>query len=244
MRFDTQRISAQLVTELQRGRPHLEAVADSGGLIRVALESNEVVHIYLLENPLAVPEIRGIVAANTAVGVYSLFILWCDLLLPAHGARCHLTDWMQALLALHGDRIYAYDADFGAELFIFPIYFEGVGGERLIRHGAASDVTRLRSATVATQLPDLVGVWRVAGFEAPAGISALAGPLSHYYRRLGLADDAGRAAVKRAYRRLARQYHPDLNADDPAATTRMQAINEAYQRILEDLDERTPTHGE
>ncbi len=58
-----------------------------------------------------------------------------------------------------------------------------------------------------------------------------------YYRRLGLSAKASVAAVKRAYRRLARKYHPDLNTD-PDATLRMQQINEAYQRILEELSRR------
>ena len=245
MRFDTHRISAQLVNELQRGQPHLEVTYDGGDLIRVALESNEIVHIYLIENPSTVYEIRGIVAANSAVGTYSLFILWCDLLLPVHGARYRPNDWMQALLALHGDKIYAFDAYFGDDLFIFPVYFEGYSVERTIRHGAAIDATRLLGETVVTQAPDIAGVWRVGSFEARAGQAApaMTSPLSLYYRRLGLADDAGREAVKRAYRDLARKFHPDLNTD-PGATTRMQAINEAYQLILEDLDGRTPTHDE
>ncbi len=127
MRFDTHRISAQLVNALQQGRPHLEVTYDGGDLIRVSLESNETVQIYLIENPITVYEIKGIVAANTTVGTYTLFILWCDLLLPLNGTRYHPNDWMDALLALHGDKIYAFDAYFGEEFYIFPVYFEGDG---------------------------------------------------------------------------------------------------------------------
>src|SRR3954469_19217634 len=142
MRFDTHRISSQLVNELQKGRPHLEVAYDGGDLIRVSLESNEIVHIYFIENPITVYEIKGIVAANTGVGIYSLFILWRDLLLPAHGTLYRPDDWMAALLALHGNKIYAFDAYMGEENYIFPIYFEGVGVERSIRHGAKIDATK------------------------------------------------------------------------------------------------------
>src|SRR5215207_3782279 len=110
MRFDTRRISAYLVNELQRGRPHVEVTYDGGDLIRVSLENNQNIHIYLIENPITVYEIRGIVAANTGVGTYTLFILWRDLLLPVDGVRYRPNDWMATLLALHGDKIYAFDA--------------------------------------------------------------------------------------------------------------------------------------
>ena len=120
MRFDTHRISSQLVNELQKGRPHVEVTYDGGDLIRVSLESNEIVHIYFIENPITVYEIKGIVTANTAVGIYSLFILWRDLLLPVDGVRYRPNDWMAALLALHGDKIYAFDAYMGEENLHLP----------------------------------------------------------------------------------------------------------------------------
>ncbi len=54
---------------------------------------------------------------------------------------------------------------------------------------------------------------------------------------LGVAPDASPAAVKAAWRRLARANHPDLNAGDPlaarAATARMVEINAAYERLRE-----------
>jgi len=49
---------------------------------------------------------------------------------------------------------------------------------------------------------------------------------------LGLAPGADKAAVKRAYRRLAMRWHPDRNAD-PAATERFREIRAAYDRLLE-----------
>ena len=57
-----------------------------------------------------------------------------------------------------------------------------------------------------------------------------------YYETLGVARDAGAEEIKRAYRRLARKYHPDVSkAAD--AQTRMQAVNEAYE-VLRDPERR------
>lgn len=51
------------------------------------------------------------------------------------------------------------------------------------------------------------------------------------YKVLGLQPDATDEEVKRAYRRLAKQYHPDLNPGDQAAAKKMQEINAAYEKI-------------
>ena len=58
-----------------------------------------------------------------------------------------------------------------------------------------------------------------------------------YYQVLGLDRQATGDQIKRAFRRLARQYHPDVNRD-PDAETRFKEINEAYE-VLSDQDKRT-----
>ena len=51
------------------------------------------------------------------------------------------------------------------------------------------------------------------------------------YKVLGLSPDASDEDVKRAYRRLAKKYHPDLNPGDQEAARRMQEVNAAYEQI-------------
>ena len=51
------------------------------------------------------------------------------------------------------------------------------------------------------------------------------------YGVLGVSGDASDAEIQRAYRRLARQYHPDRNPDDAAAEARFKAIQDSYDAI-------------
>ncbi len=58
-----------------------------------------------------------------------------------------------------------------------------------------------------------------------------------YYQILGVTRDAGAEDIKKAYRRLAMQFHPDRNPGDKAAEERFKAINEAYA-VLSDPEKR------
>ena len=51
------------------------------------------------------------------------------------------------------------------------------------------------------------------------------------YRVLGVSPDASDEEIKKAYRRLAKEYHPDRNPGDEAAAAKMQEINAAYEQI-------------
>ena len=58
-----------------------------------------------------------------------------------------------------------------------------------------------------------------------------------YYKILGLDKNASEKDIKAAYRKLARQYHPDLNPNDPEANKKFQQINEANE-VLSDAEKR------
>lgn len=51
------------------------------------------------------------------------------------------------------------------------------------------------------------------------------------YRALGVSKDSSDAEIKRSYRKLARQYHPDRNPNDTAAEERFKSIQTAYESI-------------
>ena len=51
------------------------------------------------------------------------------------------------------------------------------------------------------------------------------------YKVLGVSPDASDDEIKRAYRKLAKKYHPDVNPGDAEAARKMQEINAAYEQI-------------
>lgn len=58
-----------------------------------------------------------------------------------------------------------------------------------------------------------------------------------YYKVLGLQKGADEKAIRDAYRKLARKYHPDVNPNDPKAEAKFKEVSEAYE-VLKDPDKR------
>jgi molecular chaperone DnaJ len=55
-----------------------------------------------------------------------------------------------------------------------------------------------------------------------------------YYAELGVSKDASQKDIKKAFRALARDFHPDSNPDNPRAEARFKEINEAYETLSND----------
>jgi DnaJ-class molecular chaperone len=58
-----------------------------------------------------------------------------------------------------------------------------------------------------------------------------------YYQTLGVSRDASAADIQKAYRKLARKYHPDLNPDDKTAKSKFQEVQRAFD-VLNDPSKR------
>jgi molecular chaperone DnaJ len=65
-----------------------------------------------------------------------------------------------------------------------------------------------------------------------------------YYDVLGVSRDASGDEIKKAFRKLARETHPDANADDPNAEERFRAIAEAYEVLSDDAKRARYDRGE
>ncbi|HEX8256925.1 MAG TPA: DnaJ domain-containing protein, partial [Allosphingosinicella sp.] len=61
--------------------------------------------------------------------------------------------------------------------------------------------------------------------------------MADLYSQLGVARSASEAEIKKAYRKLAKELHPDRNKDNPQATDRFSKVTRAYD-ILTDKDKR------
>lgn len=245
VRFDTYKAGAFLIWQLRHAGAIIQE--DGGDIIHIKLPAGERVSIHLIESDIPLYEIKNTLTYNEALGVHTLFLLWCDMLLPPEGHLIEVHDWEQALLDLYGDRIYAYEV-FGQEIFVFPVHFRRDGYYHDISYGETLNLRTMAGVFSELASGSLKGRWSVVGFTQRVGPRHASGEKQHhaastpppqrlaaYYELLEVAVDAEPEEIKTAYRRLARKIHPDIN-QSPDATAQMQALNEAYQRLMEQFD--------
>lgn len=258
VRFDTYNASAHLVRQLESSGV-ATVTHDGGDNVLVELRNGHEVSIHLIETRLPPYEIRLNLSESGEAGIHSLFIVWSAMFLPDDNELFVPEEWLMALLALYGNKLYAFDV-YGKDIRIFATYFERIDNEHYrVTFGDDIDVTQLGVTQATINMPSLTGTWLIADFtgivpprKRPTssakqqtrqqsrqqghhhGKRAPARPPESPWDILGIAKNARHDEVKQAFHQLARRYHPDLNTS-PEATHQMQRVNVAYQAILREM---------
>jgi DnaJ domain len=255
MRYMMYVANAHLINELRAAGAILDVVHNGYDVVMARVPSGQQVAFHFIERDIDVRLIHTILAENEAKGIYTLFLLWCAMLLPDHGSLYPPYDWMQALLTLYHDRIYAFEAE-GQQAWIFPVHFRQVPDtyKRLVRFGDPVNFAHLGIEDIQVESAHIRGRFRIADFEDRQSarerrqnpskertrlFMSYSNPLRAHFELLGVPIDADIELIRKAYRSLAMAYHPDLNKT-PEANAKMQQINTAYREIMALLGEDNP----
>jgi len=235
IRHETYYAGDYIINQLERSGALGKMLHDGADIILFRLRSGEQVSLHLIESGIPVYEIRNILKANAEKDIYTMFLLWCAMMVPEDGREYVMDDWMQAFLALNGDYLYAYDI-LESDVYLFPVYFRGEGLRRRVEYGTTLRAGQIRVSEVDSRLPDFAGTWKVAHFGVGPATKRRAqvslDGVKDAYVLLGVSASDDLETIKKAYRLLARRYHPDTNQDDDDTTRSMQQINVAYEMIL------------
>ena len=236
MRIALSHVNAYLINGLYRSGAIADIQHNGLDIVLALLPTGEKVAIHLVERDIDIGEIHSVLTRNTTENIYTLFILWCPMLLPDHGMMYRPYDWMRTLLAVYGDRIYGFESE-GANTFVFPVHFDtpDAANTRYVHWGENIALSKLYCRSVYIEEQPLHGNWRIADFEPvrqQPGVQTPADPMYAFYEILGVGLQDDWETIRKAYRDLARRYHPDVNMT-PEANTQMQRINTAYERLRE-----------
>lgn len=122
VRFDTYNASAHLVRQLEEHGT--QVIHDGGDNILVQLKTGELISIYLIETIIPPYEVKLTLHENHKDEIFTLFILWGEMFLPENGTIFKPDDWLNALIHLYGDKIYAFGV-YGKDIHIFPVFLSG-----------------------------------------------------------------------------------------------------------------------
>lgn len=241
IRYETIFASATFVHTLRESGRLGRMLHNGVDIVLFETREGQRMSAHFIDSALPLYEIRRVLNDNAASGIATLYLLWADMMLPAHGQTYVADDWMEALYTLYGDSIYAYEM-LRDEAYIFPVHFRGAGLRRVAEFGSTVRFGALSARRVSTYLAGLHGEWWVADFGGPAGVAhddtraaAHLLSLSADFDLLGLTPAASLSDVKTAYRHLARRFHPDVNASSEANDF-MLRLNAAYGRLTHALD--------
>lgn len=212
-------------------------VLDEGALVVTLGEYgfDEEIAVYLLAGDVSIDFIKTAVNGNTREDIHTMFVLSEDLLPPAN-STAQPDAPLQLLFDLYGGKVYAYTVS-ETDVRIFTVYIDTAHhitySEPVNIADIGSDYTDLNNRYIR-------GVRKTATFSnrhfhrERVSTSAY-NPLQPFFDVLGIPASATEDDIKKAYRRKARQHHPDIDKS-PTATETMQAINEAYARIMEHFE--------
>lgn len=212
---------------------------------------NSRLHIYLVGRAMKPRQIKNILRQNSGASIGTLFLVDAQLL-PGDGFCGRLQDWQDDLRVISLGAIYAYKGmEDGLRLIQVNLDETQQRGEFLVWHSSdfPCDAVSVRRRDYQTNVR---GSWLVGDIASPQfkrQISEERARQRFYYHSrdaqpqageqinaaylaLEIEVGAGQEAVKEAFRKLARQYHPDVSAHDKSeAEKRFKEVKRAYDRI-------------
>ena len=215
---------------------------------------NSRLYAYFIDRPPKARALKAILRQNSKASIGSLFLVKLNLL-PADGACGRLPGWQDDLRALNVGAIHAYALDSG-DLCLAQVNLDETSQRNEFVAWHSRDLP-LEAVSVRRRecQTNIRGSWYIGDIttpkfkrrisqeraqqrfhyhtrqKQPADIGQ-AQPISAAYLALEIEVGAGQEAVKEAFRKLARQYHPDVSehAKDEAEQ-RFKEVKSAYDRI-------------